>query len=49
MIGKHYLVSSSLTHKGKIVYRHFTIANCMREEFYKELLRVLQDSIEGAH
>ena len=29
MLGMHYLLSSSLQSKGKVVKRHYTITNCM--------------------
>ena len=41
MLGKHYLVNSTLSEGGLTIYRHYTIANCMRKEFYEELLRCL--------
>lgn len=49
-LGKHYHVVSlgpdqtPVTSHGRILRRHYTIANCMRREFYHKLLTLLPDS-----
>jgi len=49
MLGKHFTVESyqeggqsAFKNKGVIVRRHYTIANCMKKEFYEELIRCLE-------
>lgn len=44
MLGKHYLVNSTLQESGQTIYRHYTISNCMRREFYEELLKCLSQA-----
>ena len=46
-LGKHYLISTELKNKQvkngyTVLRRHYTIANCLKIEFYKELSRCLQ-------
>ena len=43
MLGKHFLLcDSTFRHKSKIIHRHYTIANCMRKEFYDAILIAVQ-------
>jgi len=48
-LGKHYHVVSlgvdqkPVTSHGRVLRRHYTIANCMRREFYHKLLTLLPD------
>lgn len=49
-LGKHYHVASlganlqPVTSHGRVLRRHYTIANCMRREFYHQLLTLLPES-----
>ena len=49
-LGKHYHVVSlgpdqkPVTSHGRVLRRHYTIANCMRREFYHKLLTLLPES-----
>jgi len=37
-LGKHFLVCSpDYRHQGKLIHRHYTIANCMKKSFYDAL------------
>jgi hypothetical protein len=48
MIGKHFLISSRLNRRR--IHRHYTIANCMRQDIYENLreeIKSQQDSLEN--
>jgi len=48
MLGKHFLLcDNSFRHKNKIVHRHYTIANCMRKDFYEAISKAVEDQSES--
>jgi hypothetical protein len=48
MLGKHFLLcDSTFRHKTKIIHRHYTIANCMRKDFYEAIIKTIQESSES--
>lgn len=48
MLGKHFLLcDSTFRHKTKIIHRHYTIANCMRKDFFEAILSAVQDQSDS--
>lgn len=47
MLGKHFLLcDKTFREDNKIIHRHYTIANCMRKEFYETIIKAIQDQSE---